>query len=82
VYQARAELSARLIEDGGVSGIVIEADWPDAWRVDRCVRGIGPDKTATEALGEFDDFPDSWPYGRTTRISATRPLRKSPNARS
>ena len=57
VYQARAELSARLIDDAGFSGVVIEADWPEAWRVDRYVRGIGPDRTAAQALGEFDEFP-------------------------
>ena len=34
-----------------------EADWPDAYRVNRYVRGIGGDPSADEALSSFTRFP-------------------------
>ena len=56
-YRARAVISRRLIEEKGFSGVAVEADWPDAYRVNRYVRGIGLDQDATEALGGFLRFP-------------------------
>jgi erythromycin esterase-like protein len=35
----------------------VEADWPDAYRVNRYVRGRGDDADATEALAGFRRFP-------------------------
>ncbi len=35
----------------------MEADWPDAYRVNRYVRGQGTDADAVEALGGFRRFP-------------------------
>ena len=58
VYEERAEITRRLIDEAGFSGVVIEGDWPDAWRVDRYVRGLGEDATTDDALGEFDSFPE------------------------
>lgn len=58
-YAARAEITKRLVEDKGFSAIAAEADWPDAYRVNRYVRGGGHDKTAEEALRGFERFP-SW----------------------
>lgn len=57
VYEERAEISRRLIEEAGFAGIAIEGDWPDARRVDRYVRGLGDDTTPSEALADFDVFP-------------------------
>jgi protein-L-isoaspartate(D-aspartate) O-methyltransferase len=37
-YRARAEITKRLIEEHGVTLVTLEADWPDAARVDRYVR--------------------------------------------
>jgi erythromycin esterase-like protein len=37
--------------------VAAEADWPDAYRVNRYVRGAGPDGDATEALAGFRRFP-------------------------
>jgi hypothetical protein len=34
-----------------------EADWPDAYRVTRYVRGIGDGHDAAEALAGFTRFP-------------------------
>ena len=57
-YRERARLSMRLIQDKDFRAIVIEGDWPDTGRVNDYVRGIGSDPSATEALGDFRDFPE------------------------
>src|SRR5438094_3573403 len=56
-YKARAEISKRLIREKGFSLLAWEADWPDAQRVNRYLRGNGPDEDAAEALGNFERFP-------------------------
>jgi erythromycin esterase-like protein len=56
-YRVRAEITKRLIREKGFSAIAVEADWPDAWRVNRYVRGRPGDDDATEALGGFVRFP-------------------------
>jgi erythromycin esterase-like protein/predicted phosphoribosyltransferase len=58
-YQARAEITKWLIEEKGFCAVAAEADWPDAYRVNRYVRGQGDDTTAEEALRGFERFP-SW----------------------
>jgi erythromycin esterase-like protein len=56
-HRQRAQLTRRLILEKGFSAVAAEADWPDAYRVNRYVRGIGPDATASEALANFKRFP-------------------------
>jgi erythromycin esterase-like protein len=56
-YSERARITRRLIEEKGFSAVAVEADWPDAYRVNRWVRGIGNDRTALDALGGFERFP-------------------------
>ena len=56
-YAARAQMTRRLIEDRGFGAVAAEADWPDAYRVNRYVRGGGDDATAEEALRGFERFP-------------------------
>jgi len=56
-YQRRADLTRHLIEKQGFTGVVVEADWPDAERVNRFVRGGSPDPDARAALGDFQRFP-------------------------
>jgi erythromycin esterase-like protein len=56
-YRRRAELTKRLILEKGFSAVTAEADWPDAYRVNRFARGIGNDTEAVEALGGFKRFP-------------------------
>lgn len=41
LYELRAELTRRLIEERGFTIVAVEADWPDAYRVNRWVRGEG-----------------------------------------
>jgi hypothetical protein len=38
-YQARAAITRHLVKHHGFSIVAVEADWPDADQVDRCVRG-------------------------------------------
>ncbi len=56
-YRERARLTRRLIEERGFDSVAVEADWPDAYRVNRYVRGSGDDQDAGEALGDFRRFP-------------------------
>jgi erythromycin esterase-like protein len=56
-YRERARISQRLIEEEGFAAVAVEADWPDAYRVNRWLRGVGEDRTALDALGSFERFP-------------------------
>jgi len=56
-YRVRAEITKRLIREKGFTAVAVEADWPDAFRVNRFVRGRAGDEDATEALGGFRRFP-------------------------
>jgi erythromycin esterase-like protein len=56
-YQCRAEITKRLIAEKGFAAVAVEADFPDAYRVNRFVRGIGSDRNADEALRSFGRFP-------------------------
>lgn len=56
-YRERARITRRLILERGFRAVAVEADWPDAYRVNRFVRGIGGDPDATDALGGFKRFP-------------------------
>jgi len=58
-YERRAELTKRLIVDLGFRAVAAEADFPDAWRVNRFVRGTGSATEAVEALSDFKRFPPS-----------------------
>ena len=63
-YEARAEITKWLIEEKGFCAVAAEADWPDAYRVNRYVRGMGEDSTAEQALRGFERFP-SWMWRNT-----------------
>src|SRR5437016_980694 len=56
-YKLRADLTKRLIKEHGFGAVIAEADWPDAWRVNRFVRGFADDDDAADALGGFQRFP-------------------------
>ncbi len=56
-YAERARITRRLIEERGFAAVAIEGDWPDAYRVNRYVRGDGHDRDAEEALRGFRRFP-------------------------
>ncbi|ACO47766.1 erythromycin esterase family protein [Deinococcus deserti] len=57
-YQERARLTRLLIEQKGFTAVAVEADWPDAYRINRFVRGgSSDDDNAAVALGDFQRFP-------------------------
>jgi erythromycin esterase-like protein len=56
-YRERARITRRLIKEKGFVAVAVEADWPDAYRVNRWVRDASEDHTALEALGGFERFP-------------------------
>jgi erythromycin esterase-like protein/predicted phosphoribosyltransferase len=56
-YRERAEITKRLIAEAGFTAVAVEADWPDAYRVNRFVRGGGDDADADSALSDFRRFP-------------------------
>src|SRR5437764_7643431 len=56
-YQQRAEITKRLIAEKGFTAVAVEADWPDAYRINRYVRGRSGDPDAVDALAGFQRFP-------------------------
>jgi erythromycin esterase-like protein/predicted phosphoribosyltransferase len=56
-YRERVEITKRLIAEAGYTAVAVEADWPDAYRVNRFVRGASDDESAEEALSDFRRFP-------------------------
>ena len=56
-YRHRAVITKRLIEEKGFTAVAVEADWPDAYRVNRWVQGADDDPDAERALGGFERFP-------------------------
>jgi erythromycin esterase-like protein len=63
-YRERAQITQRLIEEKGFNALAVEGDWPDAYRVNRYVRGMTEDAFAVEALGDFKRFPQ-WMWRNT-----------------
>src|SRR2546429_5440872 len=73
-YRERAEISKRLIKEKGFNAIAVEADWPDAFRVNRYVRGLSDDQNADEALSGFKRFP-TWMWRNTVVLDFVEWLR-------
>jgi erythromycin esterase-like protein len=56
-YRTRAELTKASISTKGFNLVAVEADWPDAYRVNRWVRHAAAETDATAALDDFTRFP-------------------------
>jgi erythromycin esterase-like protein len=56
-YRLRAQITKRLITEKGFNAVAVEADWPDAYRVNQYVRFEGDDEEAVDALSGFQRFP-------------------------
>lgn len=56
-YQHRADITRLLIELKGFHAVAVEADWPDAYRVNGYIRGRTADEAADQALSSFARFP-------------------------
>lgn len=74
-YRERAHITRRLIEELGFTAVAVEADWPDAYRVNRYVRGGSADPDATSALADFLRFP-SWMWRNTEVVEFVEWLRR------
>ncbi|MBD2059740.1 erythromycin esterase family protein [Oculatella sp. FACHB-28] len=74
-YQQRADLTKQLIQEKGFVAVAVEADFPNADRVNRFVRGIGEDATAIDALDDFQDFP-LWMWRNTDVLNFVDWLRQ------
>jgi len=56
-YAERARITRHLIDVCGFNAVAVEADWPDAYRVNRYVMGLSNDAEADTALSDFQRFP-------------------------
>jgi erythromycin esterase-like protein len=74
-YSERAAITKRLIAEKGFTVIAIEADWPDAYRVNRYTRGVSQDRSANEALSGFRRFP-TWMWRNTVVVEFVEWLRR------
>ena len=55
-YRARAAITRYLIQNHGFNIVAVEADWPDAQRVDRYVRHRAPEPSRGEAFARFPSW--------------------------
>jgi erythromycin esterase-like protein len=79
-YRIRAELTKALIEKAGFTIVAVEADWPDAYRVNRWVRGGRSDLDAASALGDFKRFP-RWMWRNSDVVAFVSWLRERNRSR-
>jgi len=56
-YRERALITKRLIYQRGFNAVAVEADWPDAYRINRFVHGASDDLDSVDALSGFKRFP-------------------------
>lgn len=56
-YRERAQISKRLITECGFNAVAVEADWPDAYRINLFVHGANSAMDAIDSLGGFKRFP-------------------------
>ena len=87
-YRERAFITRRLITEKGFTAVAVEADWPDAYRINRFVRGTSTDEEAIQALADFGRFPTwmwrnadvldfvGWLLGPFPPISGTAPIHR------
>ena len=73
-YRERAHITQRLITEKGFTAVAVEADWPDAYRVNRYVRGQSDDTDAQHALAGFERFP-TWMWRNTDVVDFIEWLR-------
>ena len=59
-YRERAEITKLLIAEHGFTAVAVEADWPDAYRVNLLTRALEP----LEATSEWErgERPETYPF--------------------
>jgi erythromycin esterase-like protein len=80
-YHERAEITKRLIIEKGFNAVAVEADWPDAYRVNRYVLHEGEDSNADAALLGFERFP-TWMWRNTVVLDFVEWLRDENSSRN
>ncbi|HET8769951.1 MAG TPA: protein-L-isoaspartate(D-aspartate) O-methyltransferase [Gemmatimonadaceae bacterium] len=75
-YDMRARITRELIERKGFTVVALEADWPEAQRLDRYVRGTDVEPHPEEA---FDRFP-TWMWANEQVMSFVEWLRSHNHA--
>jgi erythromycin esterase-like protein len=80
-YRERAQITKRLIQEKGFTAVAVEADWPDAYRVNRYVRGVSDDAESVEALANFKRFP-TWMWRNADVLDFVGWLRAYNDARA
>ena len=80
-YRERARITRRLIDDLGFTAVAVEADWPDAYRVNRYVMGMSDDADADAALEGFLRFP-TWMWRNRDVLGFVQWLRARNDAQS
>ena len=64
-YTWRAAISRRLIQEKGFNIIAVEGDWPDAYQLNRYIKGDNTaGSSAAEALKSFERWP-TWMWANT-----------------
>src|SRR5262249_15984239 len=74
-YSIRAALTKALIQSKQFNLVTAEADWPDAYRVNRWVRHMSHEPDAAAALGDFVRFP-RWMWRNTVVVDFVDWLRQ------
>ena len=72
-YRARAAITRRLIERHGFTIVAVEADWPDAARIDRYVRHHAPFAGKGAGVRALPDLDVAQRRGARFRRLAARP---------
>ena len=57
-YRERAQITQRLITEKGFTVVAVEADWPDAYHVNRYVRDLAEDEESGRCPGRLQTLPD------------------------
>lgn len=74
-YRQRAEITRRLIREKGFNAVAVEADWPDAYQINRYVRADSHDADARAALSGFKRFP-AWMWRNREVVDFVEWLRR------
>lgn len=74
-YRERARITKRLIHEKGFIAVAVEADWPDAYRINRYVQGMGEAGQNLASLAGFRRFP-TWMWRNTDVLDFVGWLRR------
>ena len=74
-YRIRATLTSALIRSKQFNVVAVEADWPDAYRVNRWVRFASEEPGAAAALDDFVRFP-RWMWRNHAVVDFIESLRR------